>query len=125
MVKIQFRRKAGLGVHRFRVDGSWVVVRGGETVTCTPYDLKGFYIPGDPGGKSQYLLPIGVADVAVEGTAARMPEVVPDTARGYYNVVNPDFPDRALNTKKLRKKQAEEFLQSLVGNPLPTPDNDE
>lgn len=108
MEKVRFRRKAGLGTHRFKIGGAWVVVSGGETITCSPASIGERYL-------DQYdcldALPVPAAEMIVE---ARVPEIIPNEAKGWFDVVNPDYPDRPLNETRLRKKSAEEFLASLL-----------
>ena len=123
--KVLFRRKAGLGTHRFKSDGALLVVRGGGTVECYPHELGSRFVNGDTGASQYLLVNPDALPLSAASRPPRTPEVVPDAARGFYNVVNPDYPDRPLNDKRLRKLQAEEFLKSLVGKPLPAPDSNE
>ena len=107
MERLTFRRKKGLGTHRFKSGGVQYIVRSGERVKVLPQDLGSSIIGYDClDGK----IP---ADAVIP--AARIPEIVPDEARGWYNVVNPDFPTRPLNDKRLRKGEAELFLRNLIG----------
>lgn len=102
----RYQRKKGLGTHRFRLGGAMIVVKSGDTVTCDPSDLKD--------NLSQYdcLDAEGRIQAAAKPTA-RLPELVPAEQKNLFNVVNPDFPDRPLNEKPLRKKAAVEFMDSF------------
>lgn len=102
----RYQRKKGLGTHRFRLGGAMVVVKSGDIVTCDPSDLKD--------NLSQYdcLDAAGRIQAAAKPTA-RLPELVPAEQKNLFNVVNPDFPDRPLNEKPLRKKAAVEFMESF------------
>ena len=102
----RYQRKKGLGTHRFRLGGAMVVVKSGDTVTCDPSDLK------DNLNQYDCLDAEGRIQAAAKPTA-RTPELVPAEQKNLFNVVNPDFPDRPLNEKPLRKKAAVEFMASL------------
>lgn len=102
----RYQRKKGLGTHRFRFGGAMVVVKSGDTVTCDPSDLK------DNLNQYDCLDAVGRIQAAAKPTA-RVPELVPAEQKNLFNVVNPDFPDRPLNEKPLRKKAAVEFMESF------------
>lgn len=102
----RYQRKKGLGTHRFRAGGAKIVAKAGDIVFCDPSELMdniNQYDCLDEEGKVQ----------AVAKPDARIPELVPADQKNLFNIVNPDYPDRPLNDKPLRKKAALEFLESL------------
>jgi len=106
MELLRFRRKQGLGVHRFRSAGSWIIAKAGDVVTCSRKALGKCF--------DQYECLDELPLESIEQVEARTPEIIPNSIKGWFDVVNPDYPDRPLNDKKMRKADAIKFLELLV-----------
>lgn len=108
-----FRRNANVGNHVFKHMGAKMRVPPGGEVTCYPSDL-GSHIKNYTVISEQE-----VTEQEVEVQVEKEPSIVTlelkSRGRGYYDIVNPDNPDKPYNDKALRKTAAKKLLAELIG----------
>lgn len=105
---LTFRRKLWLGVHRFRVNGQQVKIRSGETISCTVEEIGLGFL-------NQYDCLSGNLPADNKNSTVRTLEIIPNERLYFYDIVNPDFPDRPLNDAPVRKVVAKKLLEELIG----------
>ena len=96
---MRFRMKPGCGKHRITTDGRDITVRVGEIVDCSKKDIG----------------------AAIDKFEQLDPDVIPPPSRfkiisipgGYYDVIHP-VTETAINSKKLRKAEAESLAGMTV-----------
>ena len=119
-----FKRREKTGTHRVKIPGAgWLTVKPGQPVV----DAKGDYVDCDPavfGSEAENYIQVGGMPITIKSEAekaeAKLPSqaayVLQRRAKGsFYDVVNPANPDKPVNGKALRKAEAEELLEKLLG----------
>ena len=96
---MRFRMKPGTGKHRILNDGKDITVRAGEIVDCSKEEI------GAAMDKFEQLDP----DVLPPPSRFK----IISTAGGYYDVIHP-VTETAINSKKLRKAEAESLAGMTV-----------
>jgi hypothetical protein len=117
----KWRKKPGTGSHSFKYNGKWIECWPGDTVICPIDPMGSFHV--------EYQCIAEVVD-GVEKPISERPKTAEERAAeaelieptglvlqakggGWYDVINPDNPDKPLNDKSMRKEEAEQFLGYL------------
>lgn len=109
----RWRKKAKTGRHTFRIQGTKTTAVPGDVVECFETDLGSC--------ATQYDC-LGSVAGTPEEVSAEKPVSDGKTlklvlrGRGYYDIINPDNPDKPLNDKALRKAEAEAILGEMLDN---------
>ena len=109
----RWRKKAKTGRHTFRFQGVKITTVPGDVIECFETNLGSCAAEYDC---------LGPVDGAPEEVSAEKPITDGKTlelvhlGRGYWNIINPDNPDKPLNDKALRKDEAEAILGEMLDN---------
>lgn len=122
------QKRRGTGMHQTHLSAGSIVngetyekrtraiLRPGDNVTCIPEEL-GVH------GLSQFEFmgpaPDFNVDEKIDQTSLRM---VKRKNGAFWDIINPKNPDKPLNTKALRKKEAEALLAEMLQTPVAEPD---
>jgi hypothetical protein len=115
-----FRRKIKTGTHRVKIPGTgWLTVKPGQPVL----DHSGVLVDCSPevfGSEIDNYVQTGGSVAGGKATVAQVPPqavyVLQKRGSGaYWDVVNPENPEKPINEKALRKAAAEELLEKLLG----------
>jgi hypothetical protein len=124
-----FRRKTKTGTHRVKIPGTgWLTVKPGQPVL----DHSGVPVDCSPevfGSEIDNYVQTGGSVAAGKAAVVELPPqahyVLQKRGSGaYWDVVNPENPEKPINEKALRKSAAEELLEKLLGE-KPEPQTDE
>jgi len=109
----RWRKKAKTGRHTFRFQGVKITAVPGDVVECFETSLGSCVAEYDCLG----LVDGALEEVSVEKpvTEGKMLKLV-HLGRGYWNIINPDNPDKPLNDKALRKDEAEAIFGEMLDN---------
>lgn len=108
-------RKRGFGSHAFSLKGRRVRLTAGDSVVCTAAELGSEYI------RSRYIQQeldgvLVVEQEEKQPVIKKQLELVPRKRGGYFDIVNPDNPDKPLNSKGLRLEEAQKVLEEMISN---------
>lgn len=118
-----WKRKIKTGTHRVKIPGiGWLTVKPGQPVL----DCSGELVDCGPevfGSQAENYIQTGGVLVTNKTDAEKVEAKLPPQAayimqkRGaaYWDVVNPDNPGKPINSKALRKAEAELLLEKLLG----------
>lgn len=118
-----WKRRVKTGTHRVKTPGTgWLTVKPGQPVL----DHNGGMVDCEPevfGSQAENYIQVGGMPITIKSEAEKEEAKLPPQAayilqkRGaaYWDVVNPANPDKPVNGKALRKAEAEELLEKLLG----------
>jgi hypothetical protein len=113
----RWRKKEKTGRHLFVFQGERKTILPGDFVTCPERAL------GNQLKHYEKVLPAGTTFIAPIETIIgppppiKMPKIV-RVSRGLFNVINPDNPDKPLNSKPLKKVDVEKFVEVFLTSEL-------
>lgn len=110
-----FLKRKGTGRHIFRYKGERITVLPGQRITVPASVLGSFVKEYDVVGGSTEFMEVVKEDIE-KGT--KNLELVPKKG-GYFDVINPDNPEKPLNAVGLRKKEALKLISDLEGTEDP------
>jgi len=109
---LRWRKKAKSGRHTFSFNGKRIVALPGDVVECTEQAL------GNTARKYECLGPVEdraeVEDASPIPAPKQLVLVSVARKRGFYNIINPDNPAKPLNSKPMRKIEAETALDQML-----------
>lgn len=115
MTVYRWKKKENTGAHYFKYDNKKYRITPGKIVDCTIVPIGPFVEQydclGEINGEGNV---VAVKEEKKEAKGDITLEVV-SKGYGYYDVINPENPDKPINDKKLRKKEA----YMLAGLPIP------
>jgi len=107
----RWRKKAKTGRHTFRFQGVKITAVPGDVVECFETSLGSCAAEYDClGSISGAPEEIPAEKSVAEGKMLKLVHL----GRGYWNIINPDNPDKPLNDKALRKTEAEAILGRML-----------
>ena len=118
-----WKRRVKTGTHRVKIPGTgWLTVKPGQPVL----DHDGKMVDCEPevfGTQAENYTQVGGMPITIKSEAEKEEAKLPPQAayvlqkRGaaYWDVVNPANPSKPVNSKALRKAEAEALLEKLLG----------